>query len=345
MNAKTQNHEASSRPVILWLIATAGLVFLMVIVGAITRLTESGLSMVEWRPLIGALPPMTDTEWERVFSLYQETPEFQKKNFWMEIDQFKNIFFWEWFHRLLGRLIGLAYGVPLLFFWLRGIIPQGYKLPLFLMLLLGGAQGLMGWFMVESGLVDVPSVSHYRLAAHLSLAFLIFCLLIWLAMSIKNVTRKPNKALLAHSWVVLGSLVITIFWGAYTAGLDAGMVYNDSYPLMGGQFVPPDMWHYTPAWLNFFEHPSGVQFTHRWLAFITMFMVLSLLAHAQMKHHYMPVIYALGFMVFVQFGLGIITLLSGVNIILATMHQAGALILLMLLVMTIYQLKPRKKTG
>lgn len=313
----------------------------MVIVGAITRLTESGLSMVEWRPLIGALPPLSESEWTRIFELYKNTPEFQTKNSWMGLSEFKSIFFWEWFHRLLGRLIGMAYGLPLLLFWIRGAIPSGYKTPLLLMLILGGAQGFMGWYMVKSGLVDIPNVSHYRLAAHLSLAFLIFSLLIWLGLSISNVKRHPDRSLLAHAWVALSILIMTIFWGAYTAGLDAGLVYNDSYPLMGGSFIPPDMWHHTPAWLNFFEQPSGVQFTHRWLAFSSLIAIMSLWGHARARGHLIPVIRLLAFMVFIQFGLGISTLLSGVQITLAVMHQASALFLLMILVVTIYQLSNR----
>ena len=207
----------------------------------------------------------------------------------------------------------------------RNKIPSGYKLPLTLMLLLGGAQGVMGWYMVASGLVDVPSVSHYRLAAHLGLAFLIFSLLVWLGLSLLQTKRHSHSTLLNHAWGVLGFLALTIFWGAYTAGLDAGMVYNESYPLMGGQFIPPDMWQHNPAWVNFFEQPSGVQFVHRWLAALAFLSAISLIAHAWHREHLFPALMVLGMLVFIQFGLGIATLLSGVHIALATAHPATAL--------------------
>ncbi len=336
-----------NKPIIIWLLSVAALVFTMIIVGAITRLTESGLSMVEWRPLIGALPPLNDAEWNRVFELYQQTPEFQKKNFWMELSEFKAIFFWEWFHRLLGRLIGVAFALPLLFFWIRGMIPQGYKLKFLGMLILGGLQGLMGWYMVKSGLVDVPAVSHYRLAAHLSLALLIVCLLLWLGLSlIKQNTPylKPKtdtcKPLFFHALIILGIVTITVFWGAFTAGLDAGLVYNDSFPKMGGRWIPPTLNQVSPFWLNMFENPVGVQFTHRWLGIITVFAVLSLWMHMLRRGHAHWYTQGLAIIVLAQMGLGISTLLTGVNIVLATLHQAGAVCLLSLMIINIRYLKP-----
>ena len=225
-----------------WLFFTAFMVFSMAIIGAITRLTESGLSMVEWRPLIGALPPLSEAEWQRVFDLYRETPEYQKKNFGMDIDEFKTIFFWEWFHRLWGRMIGVVYALPLFYFWLRKQIPDGYKLKLFLGLILGGMQGVMGWYMVESGLIDRPSVSHFRLAAHLSLAFIIFGYLLWVAFDLREIraSEKTTFCLRRHGWTSLVLLAITIIWGAYVAGLDAGMVYN-TWPLMGTQLIPHEL--------------------------------------------------------------------------------------------------------
>ena len=164
-----------------WLFFTAFMVFTLAIIGAVTRLTESGLSMVEWKPLIGAIPPLSQEEWNRVFGLYQATPEFIHKNSWMELEDFKKIFFWEWLHRLWGRIIGLVFALPMIWFWIKGQIPEGYKVKFVGLLLLGGAQGAMGWFMVVSGLNDVPEVSHYRLAAHLGLALLVFVLLLWMA--------------------------------------------------------------------------------------------------------------------------------------------------------------------
>ncbi len=329
-----------------WLLFCCGAVFLMIIVGAITRLTESGLSMVEWRPLIGALPPMNETEWNRVFDLYKQSPEFQKNNHWMGLDDFKNIFFWEWFHRLLGRLIGMFFALPFIFFMIKKWVPKGYVLKLCGLFILGGAQGFMGWYMVKSGLVDMPAVSHYRLAAHLSLAFLIFALMYWLALTFrktaKGVIPTPDAALYGHGLVTLIVLVLTIFWGAYTAGLDAGLVYNDSYPLMGKTFIPEEVWLYNqdkPVWYNFFETHAGVQFTHRWLAAATLIAVLSFAIHAGIKKRQEKCFPLIGVWVFVQFGLGLATLFSGVHLHVAASHQAGAVILLTLLITSLHAAK------
>ena len=328
---KNNQHKA----VVNWLYVCCGLVFTMVIVGAITRLTDSGLSMVEWRPLMGTFPPLTETEWGRVYELYQSSPEYQKKHFWMDLHDFKQIFFWEWFHRFIGRIIGLAFALPLFWFAIKKQIPKGYSLKFIGLLILGGLQGLMGWYMVKSGLSDDPYVSHYRLAAHLSLAFLVFSLLLWCALSIRATYGKGSKILYAHTWAVLGILIITIFWGAYVAGLDAGLIYNDAFPKMGGQWIPPDINQYEPFWTNFFETPSGVQFTHRWLAILTLLSIASLCVHAFKKgvRHWSN--HALGVMVAFQFTLGLATLLSNVYIPLAVLHQTGALILLGLMVVNL----------
>ena len=303
-----------------WLFFTAFMVFCMAIIGAITRLTESGLSMVEWRPLIGALPPLNEAEWLRVFALYQETPEYQAKNFGMEIAEFKNIFFWEWFHRLWGRLIGLVYALPLLYFWVRKQVPKGYGLKLFIGLLLGGSQAVMGWYMVESGLVDRPSVSHFRLAAHLGLAFIIFAYLIWVGLSLRGfMNNQSSFCLKRHGWITLGFISVTIIWGAYVAGLDAGLVYNN-WPQMGPHWIPPEV----TGLRSIFFDPVAVQFTHRWIAVLTLLIVLSFAWRT--KNH------GLAVMVFIQVGLGIATLLSNVAIPLAATHQAGALILIALMI-------------
>lgn len=329
----------SARNISNWLFGVAALVFVMIIVGAITRLTESGLSMVEWRPLIGTLPPLNEEAWVRVFELYKQTPEFQKKNFWMGIEDFKRIFFWEWFHRFMGRLIGVAYALPFFYFLLTKKIPDGFKLKLLFLLILGGLQGLLGWYMVQSGLVDRPSVSHYRLSAHLGVALLIFSLLIWNALSIRGIKKNPSPQLYTHAWVTLGFMILTIFWGAYTAGLDAGLVYNE-FPLMGDGIVPPDMWHLQPYWINFFENIPSVQFTHRWLAIMTAGIILTLWGHALYNKNAIWPIHILALLVTIQVGLGIATLLSGVNINLATAHQAGAALLLATMTIILYKTRP-----
>lgn len=316
------------------------MVFAMMIIGAITRLTESGLSMVEWRPLIGSLPPLNQAEWERVFALYQETPEFTKKNFWMEIGDFKNIFFWEWFHRLWGRAIGLVFALPLAYFWIRKMIPQGYGLKLFLMLVLGGMQGVMGWYMVASGLVDIPAVSHFRLTAHLSLAFLILGLLLWLAFSLCAERKYSERSVFIFGIFTLGIVAVTIIWGAFTAGLDGGLIYN-TWPHMGGSIIPDEV--STTGLKALILNPAGVQFTHRWLAVAALLSVFSFWLYAQKRGVSFTGLNLLALMGFVQLGLGLATLLSGVNIALATLHQAGAAIVVALMVFALYQTKPAKK--
>ncbi len=318
---------APSRPIAYWLFTVAFLVFAMAVIGAITRLTESGLSMVEWKPLIGAIPPLNDAEWERVFGLYRETPEFKHKNFWMEIDDFKNIFFWEWFHRLWGRLIGVAYAVPLLFFWVRGMIPHGYKFKLLVGFVLGGLQGVLGWYMVKSGLVERPSVSHFRLAAHLGLAFLIFGYLVWIGFDfLGKPVRAATFCIRRHGWTALFFMTVTIIWGAFTAGLDGGLLYNE-WPLMGKHFIPMEAVN-AAAFIN---DPAGVQFVHRWIAVITMLVVLSFAWRVKNG--------PLAAMVFIQVGLGMATLLSQVHLHTAAAHQAGAFIVVGLLIAQLYQLR------
>lgn len=310
-----------------WLFTTAFMVFAMATIGAITRLTESGLSIVEWRPLIGGLPPLDHVEWQRVFDLYQETPEYQKKNFGMSLEEFKNIFFWEWFHRLWGRLIGLVYALPFFFFLLTKKIPKGFKPKLFVGLLLGASQGLMGWYMVKSGLIDRPSVSHFRLAAHLGLAAIIFIYLLWLAFDLRG-----NKALAGtfcqkrHGWTALILAFITLIWGAFVAGLDAGLVYN-TWPMMGGQWIPNEL----TSFANILSEPVSVQFTHRWIAIVTAIFIFSFAYRVKS--------FGLASMMFLQIGLGIATLLSMVSIPLAAMHQAGAFILIGLTVYHLHSLR------
>jgi len=356
------------RMVSMWFFISAAMVFAMVVIGAITRLTESGLSMVEWRPLIGAMPPMGEAEWARVFDLYRETPEFQKKNSWMEITDFKTIFFWEWFHRFWGRMIGLVYALPMIWFWARGMLPCWAKWPAVGLLLLGGAQGALGWYMVKSGLVDQPAVSHYRLAAHLGLAFTLFSLLVWMGRRVwpahnchpvgerselsNGIHMCPLKAdslpdprrlsasrrgddrpLIIHLWAVIVCVAVTVFWGAYVAGLDAGLIYNDSFPMMGGRWVPEEI----TGGIDLLESHAGVQFMHRWLAMFTVAMVLGFWVHAWRRGVRAMEVNAMAAMVVAQMILGIVTLLSGVSLWIAVAHQAGALILVGLCVLSLYR--------
>lgn len=340
-NRPIMNQAYQSLALARWLFACCGLVFLMVMIGAITRLTESGLSITEWRPVTGALPPLSNDEWERIFALYKQSPEFLKKNAWMQLADFKTIFFWEWLHRLLGRLIGLAYALPLLWFWMTNRIPQGYKAKLLGVFILGGLQGALGWYMVQSGLIDQPAVSHYRLAAHLALAFLIFGAMLWLGLSLRNRENNRGHAVLfVHGLVTLAFLATTIVWGAFTAGLDAGLIYNDSFPKMGGAWLPPDLWHLDPAWLNFFENHAGVQFTHRWLAMGTLAMIAGFWSHGVMKKNTFPAFHMLMATGALQLSLGIVTLLSHVWLPAAVLHQAGALTTFGLLLACLHRLRP-----
>lgn len=300
---------------------TAFMVFAMAVIGAITRLTESGLSMVEWRPLIGAIPPISEAEWNRVFDLYKQIPEYQQVNSWMELSDFKRIFFWEWFHRLWGRLIGLVYALPLFYFLMRKQIPSGYKKRLFFLLFLGAMQGVMGWYMVRSGLSDLTSVSHYRLAAHLFLAVIVFACLMWTVFDLKYgraIWRWDNFCIKRHGVISFAFLSITIIWGAFVAGMDGGLVYN-TWPMMGDGIIPND----TIGQGAFYNDPVWAQFFHRWVAIATGFVVLTYAI--RVKSH------ALGHMLFLQIALGVATLLSQVMIPLAAFHQAGAFILVALL--------------
>ena len=322
------------RPIKNWLIICALMVLTMAVIGAITRLTESGLSMTTWHATKDMLPPLNVGAWQAEFAKYQQSPEYQKLNAGMSLAEFKNIYFWEWLHRLWGRLIGVAFALPLVWFWWRGHVPATYKKPFLGLLLLGACQGFMGWYMVKSGLVDRPSVSHFRLAAHLSLAMIIFCALCWQIFKSGLIARIPalvaeSGAKLWQAWLLtLAVLGATMVWGAYVAGLDAGMVYNE-FPKMGGRWFPSDGLFLQPAWQNFFYNHATVQWVHRVLACLSVLAVCSFsyaLARRPAIGRGLPLI--LVALITIQFTLGVATLLSGVNITLAAMHQANAFLVL-----------------
>lgn len=318
-----------------WLFIVAGMVFVMAVIGAITRLTESGLSMVEWKPLIGVLPPLSEAEWNRVFDLYRQTPEFRVFNSHMELSGFKTIFFWEWFHRLWGHLIAAVFAIPFLVFLVRGRVPDGYKAKLLGLFLLGGLQGVIGWFMVLSGLADRPEVSHYRLALHLGAAVLIYCLLLVTAFGLldRGVPPRQREAALGlreHGWWALCMIALTMVWGAFVAGLDAGLAYN-TFPLMAGHWIPPEVGTLVPGWLNLFENTAAVQLIHRCLAITTALVVLAWsfrVWRADIMGAAVPLALCLGLAVVVQVCLGIATLLTVAWIPLAATHQAGALVVI-----------------
>ena len=348
MSPHTENMPDRLRPsrsaLLIWLLIVCATIFSMIVVGGITRLTDSGLSMVEWKPLMGILPPSSMNEWRIAFEAYQQYPQYAKLNQDMNIEAFKSIFYWEYGHRLLGRLIGVIYFVPLVLFLLMGRLEKGMPVKLCIGLMLGGLQGLLGWYMVKSGLIDVPRVSHYRLAAHLGLALLILAYLSWLIMEQLNLVRvetsKGFKRLVYFSTLLL---LLQIFYGALVAGNRAGYGYN-TFPLMNGEFVPQLAIHLSPYWLNFLDNNAMLQFVHRWLGFSMLLSVLAIVLQG-FKQGSMQIrrgSLVLLAVVSVQFLLGVFTLLQVVPIGLASMHQAGAGILLLAILYLNYIIRPLK---
>ena len=319
---QSASQSPSSFPIATWLFIMAILVAMMVVIGGVTRLTGSGLSMVEWRPLIGTLPPLSHEEWMRVFTLYQQSPEYNDINFGMSLSEFKLIFFWEYFHRLWGRLLGIAFALPLIYFIVRRLIPQGYQPMLIILLVLGGMQGVIGWWMVKSGLVENPAVSQYRLATHLGMALFIYSLLLWTSF---NLFYGKTNGLKGHLAGVVGLIGITIIAGAFVAGMDAGLLYNE-YPLMGDGLVPYEYGEMGLA--DAFENPASAQFHHRWIAVLAVIGVLTLWRRAYQLPHLRVRGHVVGIIVMCQFLLGIITLLNGVPVWMGAAHQLGAVLLL-----------------
>jgi len=311
------------------LLLVAGLVFAMVVIGGITRLTESGLSITEWKPISGAIPPLNAADWNHAFLLYQATPEFRQINgpAGMDLAAFKQIYFWEWLHRFLGRLIGLAFALPLAWFAIRRAIPRGYAWKLAGLLLLGAAQGALGWYMVMSGLVARTDVSHLRLSAHLLLALAIMGALIWVAFDLRRLAAtgedQPSR-LTPLAVAAIAVLFVQILYGAWVAGLDAGPVAN-SWPLMHGRLVPDGIdWSIGLAH-SLTHDPFLVHFIHRWWAWVVV-AVLLVFAH-RVRRRYRPAAFAIHSTLGAQILLGIATVLTGVAIWLAALHQAiGALL-------------------
>ncbi|MEM7652606.1 MAG: COX15/CtaA family protein [Pseudomonadota bacterium] len=339
---------ATTRAVGYWLLCVAGLVFAMAIIGAITRLTESGLSMVEWRPLLGTFPPVSQAEWQRIFELYRQIPEYQQINRGMSLDEFKTIFWWEYIHRVFGRLIGIAYAVPLVWFLVRGAVRRAFIPRLILLLCLGGAQGVLGWIMVQSGFADRVDVSQYKLTAHLTLALAIFALLVWTALDVLNPqhvrhgeAQPIHRRLYTSALMLLGLVFVTIVSGGFVAGLNAGLVYNE-WPLMGGSFVPNDYWGVGSPTLNAFENHTAVQFHHRWIAAATALCILMFaiwIWRSNLSGTHRAVAAGLASAVSFQFVLGIATLLSQVPVGLGALHQGGAITVLGLVVAAAHALR------
>ncbi|MBC8339029.1 MAG: COX15/CtaA family protein [Rhodospirillales bacterium] len=343
-----------AKPVAAWLFSICALIFFMVVLGGVTRLTESGLSMVNWHPVTGWLPPLDAETWEAVFADYRQSPEYHKVNAGMTVDEFKSIFWLEYLHRLMGRMIGIVFFVPMAVFTFKGFIKGALLWKVTGLFVLGALQGVLGWYMVKSGLVDRPDVSQYRLAAHLGLALVIFAAVLWVALGLlkpvpdvpadgEQVSRRFGRA----AWALLGLISVTIVSGAFVAGLDAGHVYN-TFPLMDGDLIPDGLGDMSPPYLNIFENVMTVQFDHRVLA-ITVLLSVAVFwwraGRAGLADSQRLAAQVLGAVVVVQLGLGISTLLLVVPISLAALHQAGAVILLGVNVWLVHEFRSGPASG
>jgi len=331
-----------------WLFVLSAMVLVMVSIGGITRLTGSGLSMVEWRPFMGFIPPFSETEWLRVFNLYKASPEYQEVNSGISLAGFKSIFWWEFIHRFWGRLIGAAFLLPFLWFLFKRQINPSLVPRLILLFILGGAQGFLGWYMVKSGLINEPEVSQYRLAAHLLLALALYIALFWTALQLRfpqseERQNQNTKGVVNLARLTFFMVAITILSGAFVAGTDAGFAYN-TFPLMNGQLIPSD--YLPPPWFtSAFEDIVTVQFNHRTLAILSLFIALItwwrsrwivLVERARKVANGMLII------IFLQVVLGITTLLLAVPTPLAAIHQVGAVLLLTMTTWFIFELKKLK---
>ena len=323
-----QNHK----DIAIWLLVCCATIFGMIILGGVTRLTGSGLSMVQWAPIMGILPPLNQAEWQEAFLLYQQYPEYQLKNFHMSVDDFKSIFWFEYGHRLLGRSIGIIFLLPFLFFLFKGKIEKALTPKLITMFVLGGLQGLMGWYMVKSGLVNDPHVSQYRLTAHLGLAIVIYGYMLWVALGLlhpKINASKQNPALSRLALIISSIVFITILSGGFVAGTHAGFAFN-TFPLMDGKLIPVGLFDLSPVWRNFFENIVTVQFDHRVLATL-LFLLIPIFWLKASKLELTPLAktgcHLLLAALTLQIALGISTLLLVVPVALAATHQAGAVIL------------------
>ncbi|HAU68224.1 MAG TPA: heme A synthase [Gammaproteobacteria bacterium] len=312
-----------------WLLACAAVVYFMIVVGGMTRLTQSGLSMVEWEPIMGIIPPMTEAAWTRVFELYRLSPEYLKVNAGMSLAEFKGIFWWEYGHRVLGRVIGMVYLIPLLFFVIKGWIPKQWWKRLAALFILGGLQGLMGWYMVQSGLVDMPRVSQYRLTAHLGLAVIIFTFMLWFALDILRGEYghgRATKAYLTLTWLSVFVVFMMMLSGGFVAGTRAGFIMN-TFPTMNGEWIPAGVMAMQPWWKNLFENAVTVQFVHRLMALFVIAVLVTSYWYSR-RQKFGTASWAILVVLALQVCLGIAALVYRVPLILGAGHQAGAVALL-----------------
>ncbi len=352
--------DVNGNPVAMatWLFVVAALVFAMIIVGGATRLTDSGLSITEWKPLLGAIPPLSDADWASAFEKYKLIPEYSQINEGMSLGEFKYIFWWEWAHRFLGRFIGLAFALPMAVFWLSGRLVPGFKMRLLGLFLLGGLQGVVGWYMVKSGLVDRVDVSQYRLAMHLSLAFLIFSCLIWVGLDVLA-ERKPSleagavsvpKFLVASAALVALLVFVQVALGAFVAGTKAGLTYN-TWPLMDGRFIPDGLAQLSPWYLNIFENITAIQFNHRMTAYLVLVVALGhavWVSFSSTGRAVLATAWIVAGSVLLQAVVGIATLLAAQGAIpigLGLAHQGGAAVVMGLAIWHLHVLWQVRKTA
>ena len=329
------------RIVIVWLALCCLLIFIMVLLGGAVRLTDSGLSMVDWRPIMGVFPPLNDIAWRQVFEQYQQFPEFKIVHTQMDLQKFKFIYLMEYSHRMLGRLIGLIFVLPFIYFVVARKISSTLAFKLGLLLVMGAVQGGMGWYMVRSGLVDNPQVSQYRLVLHLLIAVIIYAYMLKILSELLPIPSVHPPRVQKFGVVLIGVILLMIASGGFVAGTHAGFIYN-TFPTMGGEWMPSQVSSLTPIWLNLFENPVAIQFFHRLMAMLVFGLVViyAFMLMGRSRPAYQQgwrIFISLGLLiaVFLQVGLGIATLLAGVPAVLGVAHQAGALILLTMAVIAV----------
>ncbi len=334
--------KKDNKKVIYWLLTGCILIFIMVIVGGITRLTHSGLSISNYKLISGTIPPMNEVEWQEAFDLYKQYPEYQKLNSHFDLEDFKQIYFWEWIHRVIGRLIGLVFIIPFLYFLITKQLSKSTIKKSIILLFMGGFQGFLGWYMVKSGLVDRPDVSHYRLAMHLTTAFLTFAYTFWVALDLMFPQKKEvNTKMRNFIRVGLVVLIIQIIYGAFVAGLDAGFIHNH-WPLMSdGKFIHETVYiEQDPLYLNFIEGKSGVQFIHRTLAYVVVGFIIAIwirMRRLMVTRYQIIGMNLLLVGVGIQFLLGVLTIIYAVPVWLGVVHQVGAFLLLSAMVFTLHR--------
>ncbi|WP_417856363.1 COX15/CtaA family protein [Xanthomarina gelatinilytica] len=333
--------QKDNKNVIYWLLTGCILIFIMVVVGGITRLTDSGLSISNYKLITGTIPPIGEAEWQEAFELYQQYPEYQKLHSHFTLEDFKGIYFWEWLHRVIGRLIGLVFIFPFIYFLITKQLTKKTIKKCLVLLVLGGFQGFLGWYMVKSGLVDMPDVSHFRLAAHLTTAFLTFAATLWVALDLmypnKKIIDKKFRNLIIVSYL---ALIFQIVYGAFVAGLKAGLLHNH-WPFMNeGKFMHETVYILEPFYKNLIENPSGIQFIHRTFAYVVVVFILIIwyqgkkMSLTKLQNKALDTLFIL---VFVQFLLGVLTIIYQVPLWLGVAHQVGAFFLLSAMTFTLHR--------